>query len=112
MPPAFGSHDYEDKLVLSSGASAALEIPYIGSPQPSVTWKYKGGKLPDSRRFKEDTIYGMTSLTMAKVTKSDAGDYQLVLENPFGKVTFSIKLVILGMYKKNTCFLHTQNISN
>ena len=83
-------------MILRAGTSAVLELPFTASPQPEVSWKFKGGRLPDSRRFKEDTIIGMTSLSMKQVTKTDAGEYTLALENPFGKATFSIKLIVLG----------------
>jgi hypothetical protein len=96
VPPTLGKHDYKDKLILKAGTSVALELPFTASPQPTVTWKFKGGHMPDMRRFKEDSIYNMTSLTMSKVVKTDAGDYSLGLENPHGKAAFSIKVIILG----------------
>ena len=83
-------------MTLRSGASAALELPFTGCPQPEVKWTHKGGRLPDSRRFKIDTIYNMTSMTMAKVVKADAGDYNLTLANPYGKVSWNVKLTVLG----------------
>ena len=98
VPPEFGKHDFKDKLTLRAGSSAALELPFTASPQPEVTWKWKGGRMPDLRRFKEDTIESMTSLTMAKVTKADAGEYSVTIENKHGKATFTIKLSVLGKY--------------
>ena len=78
------------------GTSTAIEIPYSGSPLPKVTWKYKAGKLPDLRRFKIDTIKNMTSLTIAKVVRSDGGKYTMSMENKHGGATFSIEVVVLG----------------
>lgn len=98
MPPKIGDHTYEDRLVLKAGAAAAIEIPYTGCPQPKATWKYKGGKLPDPKRFKTDTIQTMTSMTIAKVTRNDSGKYSLSLENEYGKDTFNIELVVLGRW--------------
>ena len=77
------------------GSSAVIEIPFSSSPQPEVTWSYKNGRLPDSRRFKEDEIYGMTSLSMSKLQRSDTGDYSLKLENQYGECKFSFKLIVL-----------------
>ena len=102
VPPKFEKHDYKEKIVLKSGASAVLELPFSSSPQPEVTWAFKGGRLPDARRFKHDTIRKMTSLSMAKVVKSDAGEYSVVLENKYGKASFSIKLVVLGECDQQT----------
>ena len=83
-------------MVLRAGSSAAIEIPFYSCPMPEVTWKFKGGRLPDTRRFKTDVIYGMTSMTMAKVVLSDSGDYTLTLQNDHGKATMTIKLIVLG----------------
>ena len=83
-------------MILRSGSSAVLEVPFNGCPQPEVSWTHKGGRLPDSRRFKVDTIYNMTSMTMAKVVKGEAGDYNVSLSNPYGKVSWSVKLIVLG----------------
>jgi len=33
---------------------------------------------------------------MSKVTKKDAGDYSMMLQNALGKATFTIKLIVLG----------------
>ena len=98
MAPTLGKHEYKDKLVLKAGASAVIEIPFSASPQPSVVWKYKGGHLPDARRFREETVAGMTSLSMSKVHKKDAGDYSMMLQNQLGKATFTIKLLVQGLH--------------
>ena len=88
VAPKIGDHDYKNKLVLRAGTSAAIEIPFVAAPMPDATWTYKGSSLPDNRRFKTDTIIGMSSMTMAKVIRSDSGNYQLKLENAYGKDTF------------------------
>ena len=98
VAPTLGKHDYGDKLVLKAQASAVIEIPFSASPEPSVEWKYKGGRLTDTRRFREETVPGMTSLSMSKVTKKDAGDYSMMLENALGKATFTIKLIVQGSF--------------
>ena len=98
MPPTFGNHSYEDKIILKAGASTVIQIPFAGCPQPIAEWKYKGGKLPDVKRFKADSIVNSTSLSMAKVVRSDAGKYSVDLKNDFGSATFNIELVVLGNF--------------
>jgi len=96
VAPTLGKHDYGDRLVLKAGTSAVIEIPFSASPEPSVEWKYKGARLSDTRRFREETVPGMTSLSMSKVTKKDAGDYSMTLQNQLGKATFTIKIIVQG----------------
>ena len=95
VAPCFGHHDYKDRIVLRAGTSTVLEIPFTGCPAPEAEWKFKGSRLPDARRFKVDTIVNMTSLSMAKVVRSDAGKYTLDLSNDHGKATFTITVVVL-----------------
>ena len=89
---------YEEPLILRVGQSAAIEVPFKACPQPKVTWKCDGHSLPESRRFKVDTIYNMTSMIIARAEKPDAGTYTLVLENGFGKATFSVPVIVLGKF--------------
>jgi len=74
-----------------------VELPFTANPMPKVTWTYNHGNLPDAKRFKSQTISGMTSLTMAKVVLKDAGDYKVTLENENGQASFTVKLIVLGM---------------
>ena len=95
-PPKFGG-DIKDTLTLNAGASHVLELPFSANPMPKVTWTFNDASLPDAKRFKSQTIIGMTSLTMAKVVLKDAGNYKVTLENENGQATFTVKLIVLGM---------------
>ena len=71
-------------------------MPFSCHPQPTVTWQYDGQPLPDPKRMKDETIIGMTALTLAKVVRGDAGDYSVTIENENGKVTFTVALTVIG----------------
>ena len=98
IAPKINTENIQDRIVMKAGTSAVIEIPFAGSPQPEATWKFKGGKLPDTKRFKVDVIRNMTSLGIAKAVRSDKGKYTLSLENAHGKATFTIEVVVLGKY--------------
>jgi len=100
VPPRFTKDVAEKTLTLPVGSSSAVELPFAASPQPKVTWTFNGGKLPDQKRFKTDTITAMTSLTMAKLVRKDAGRYSVSLENEHGKCELAVNLVILGNYSR------------
>ena len=97
LAPQLDMKNLRDKIVIKAGSSTVIEIPFVGSPKPDVTWKYKGGKLPDAKRFKVDTVANMTSLSIAKAVRSDAGKYTALLENDTGKATATFELIVLGM---------------
>lgn len=96
VPPKIGDLSFKDKIILKAGSSTVIEIPFTGSPKPAATWQFKGGKLPDQKRFKVDTIVNMTSMTMSKVIRSDSGKYTVGLQNEFGKANVTIEVVVLG----------------
>ncbi len=87
------------------GANSVLEIPFTASPKPTVDWKFKNGKMPDSRRFKEDTNHKKTSMSMSKVVRSDTGTYTCEIENEHGSTKATIKVLVIG---KKFSMLHLQ----
>ena len=89
----------DEELILPVGGSTAIELPFSSNPMPKVTWTFNKTSKPDSRRIKEETIHGMTSLTMAKVTRKDAGPYKVTMENEHGKAEYTIKLIVQGSNK-------------
>ena len=92
-PPKFG--DVSEELILNAGQSTAIEVPFTGNPQPKITWTFNGGKYTDSRRIKDETIFNMTSLTMAKVIRKDGGKYNVAMENPYGNANVTINVIVL-----------------
>ena len=93
-PPKLG--DVEEKLILKAGESKAIRVPYSANPKPKVTWTYKAGMFPDDKRFQEKTILTETCVRMAKVKRTDAGDYKVKLENEYGSTTHTTKLIVHG----------------
>ena len=89
---------YKETIIVKAGKSLALEIPFNGSPEPTVTWTYNGGDLPSKKRMVEETVSGLTCLRLSKVQRSDSGDYNLQVVNENGKVEVTIKVIVLGMW--------------
>ena len=87
---------YKDTLTILAGKAAAIEIPFTGAPQPTVTWQYNGGRLPDAMRISEETDHNITILTINRAKLTDTGKYSVTLKNEHGKVTFEIKVKVLG----------------
>ena len=93
------SENYGAGLTLHAGKSTVVEVPFTGAPQPSVTWKWNGQQLPDPTRTTAQTLHNATALTLNRVQRSDAGTYNLLLENSAGKATFAVKVKVIGEYK-------------
>ncbi len=89
---------YKDAITILAGKSTIIEVPFSGAPQPSVTWHFNGGRLPDANRTTVETIYNYTTLTINRARLSDAGKYSLTLDNKHGKVTLEVKVKVLGEF--------------
>lgn len=93
-----GSYDsaYKTGITLVAGKSTSVDIPFTAHPQPKVTWQFNNQLLPDPVRIKPETTYNHATLNLNKVKVTDAGQYTLTLENPFGKATFAVKVKVQG----------------
>ena len=96
------SDKFEDTRILKVGASTVVEVPFVASPKPTITWTWKspveGSSVETTTlpRFKPDTaVGGLTSLPMNKVKREDAGDYKVTIENEIGDVSLTVHLVVL-----------------
>ena len=87
---------FADELVIICNKSAIVEVPFTGSPQPKVVWKYNNKSLPDLMRTTSETIYNMTALTISRAKRTDTGTYSLDLENKHGKATVNIRVKVIG----------------
>jgi len=101
---------YLEPLVLRAGTSAAVEVPFAGSPQPKVTWMIGGQVLRDVRRVRVETIYNLTTLVISRAERSDAGTYTLSLENQLGTSNLTVQVIVLG--KITGAVLGRQNTSS
>ena len=78
------------------GSAKVIEVPFSANPLPEVKWTYNGGAFPEGRRIRDETIRGMTSVTMAKLQRKDSGKYMVSLENKYGTGTVGFKLTVIG----------------
>lgn len=104
-----------EEIRMKAGTATAKEVPFKGCPQPQVEWAFNGGKLPDPKRIKTQTIVNMTSITMAKVVRTDSGDYTAKLANETGEATYTLKVTVIGKTfcdKVNSVNLHCKTVQH
>ena len=87
--------DFQSERCVRVGQAYVVEVPFEGSPKPQVKWTFNDGALPDRRRYNVDVIHGMTSLSVSKAEKADAGLLTLTLTNELAKCTLSITVRVL-----------------
>ena len=81
------------------GAATVKEVYFKGCPQPKVEWTFKGGKLPDPKRIKTETIVNMSTIKISKSQRSDAGKYNAALSNDHGSATYTLNVTVIGKQK-------------
>jgi len=74
------------------GTTASFGVTAIGTAPLTCQWRKDGVDLADGVQSSGATISGATTtdLTIANVQMSDAGDYTVVVTNPYGSVTSSV----------------------
>jgi len=87
---------FKDTLTLKAGTSTTVSLTLAAFPQPTVTLTFNGGNVLDTKRVSFKLAEGKLSFIVEKVQKEDAGLYELIVENQFGKATAAITIIVLG----------------
>ena len=88
----------QEELLVSEGERVTLMVEASGSPQPTVTWFYKGREVEAdcATELGEDG-----SLTLVCVEPKHAGTYHFTASNEAGSVEGSIPLVVCAAEEKD-----------
>lgn len=73
-----------------------LEVPFESDVPVEARWVKDGKPVQESKMVQTETTENKTRITVKKVTKKDAGTYDLVVENEFGADRLSIGVEVLG----------------
>ncbi|XP_064646233.1 titin-like [Lineus longissimus] len=96
VPPKFMlDKKFEDTIIMKVKTSKVIEVPFVASPMPKITWAFNDGKFSDEKRVTVETIRGMTALTISRAERQDAGDYALKIENKFGTISMTVHVKVL-----------------
>jgi len=74
------------------GGSATFSVAVTGTSPVSYQWQFNGVNLTNGGRFDGVTT---SSLAINPVYSSDAGDYRVIVTNPFGSVTSGVATLIV-----------------
>uniref|UniRef100_A0A8B9BGM5 Titin n=1 Tax=Anser brachyrhynchus TaxID=132585 RepID=A0A8B9BGM5_9AVES len=78
----------EPKTVIAkAGDNIKIEIPVLGRPRPTVTWKKEDQMLKQTQRVNYENTATATILTINECTRSDSGQYPLSAKNIVGEVS-------------------------
>ena len=95
VPPSFNLDNFEEVRTLKAGSATVIELPFTAHPLPDIAWTFDDEPVED-KRFQQETIYGMTTLRLKKLTRDDSGDYVVTVSNAHGQATLTVKVIVLG----------------
>ncbi|XP_033640975.1 twitchin-like isoform X1 [Asterias rubens] len=80
---------------IRSGQELKLQVPFDGSPPPTVTWKKNGSELQPSDRVVIDNSDELTIVRVRETERDDTGEYELILTNDSGTLNAKCNVNIL-----------------
>ena len=80
------------------GGTAKVNVGVEGEPAPSVSWYKDNAPLRAKANVVVDVGETATTLVIKRMTREDAGEYEVIAKNDWGttKERFTVKVV--GMY--------------
>uniref|UniRef100_A0A8B9E941 Titin n=1 Tax=Anser cygnoides TaxID=8845 RepID=A0A8B9E941_ANSCY len=78
---------YQKTVIAKAGDNIKIEIPVLGRPRPTVTWKKEDQMLKQTQRVNYENTATATILTINECTRSDSGQYPLSAKNIVGEVS-------------------------
>ncbi|CAG7826519.1 unnamed protein product [Allacma fusca] len=83
-PPRIKSpKNYDDGIICRVGETLRLKFGTAGRPKPEIAWYHEGELL--NGRFKLQEIGDVAILSVESVTRNDAGEYTIRVENSIGE---------------------------
>ncbi|ESO04852.1 hypothetical protein HELRODRAFT_191479 [Helobdella robusta] len=96
VPPTLSSSHLDKSIVLKEGETVSIEIPFSCWPTPKVAWTLNGRPLYSDHRVSCPVNKDSTTLKISRADLKDAGQYRVVVENPYGKSSVDLDVKVLG----------------
>uniref|UniRef100_A0A8C4YLG6 Titin n=1 Tax=Gopherus evgoodei TaxID=1825980 RepID=A0A8C4YLG6_9SAUR len=95
MLPEFDLREiYQKSVIARAGDNIKIEIPVLGRPRPTVTWKKEDQLLKQTHRVNFENTATATILTINECTRNDSGRYPLSAKNIVGEVSDVITVLV------------------
>ena len=92
-------HRYRGVQEVKRGATLVLPVLFSGSPRPKVTWSHRGVQLTSRPgHVHVETGDGYSTLTVSGIETSEAGKYQVVVDNVAGVAKLDFDVVVKCTY--------------
>ena len=99
IPPTFASKP--TSRIVEEGTTMELECRLVAVPEPDITWMCNGKKVKETKRIsflvQSDVHMYCHILHIEKVTRKDAGMYEIIARNQEGEAVNAISVTVQVM---------------
>ena len=95
-PPKLSLDDRFRRVRAHVGGTAKVSVGVEGEPAPSVAWFKDGAPLRPRSNVSVDVGDASTSVVIRRLTRDDAGDYELVARNDWGTTKERFNVTVVG----------------
>ena len=95
VPPSL----YPDRDVdvnVAQGSSVTFQFQVSGQPEPTVVWEHESRRITSDRHMTISSSEGVTSLTVHRAGRREAGSYVCCAMNHLGNALQECQLTLLG----------------
>ncbi|XP_022091183.1 twitchin-like isoform X3 [Acanthaster planci] len=82
-------------IKLRAGQELKLQVPFDGSPPPTVSWKKNDSALEPSEQVQIENTDELTTLRVKESQRDDTGEYELTLANDSGTLNAKCNVIVL-----------------
>lgn len=104
---SFQAHNVIVSVKMLNICSIVFVFVLLGHPVPTSKWTKNKANLPTDDNISMSQKPDMCKLQITKAKRSDAGEYEIELENSSGKISvpITIKVIGLSVCLYSLCFL-------
>ena len=97
---------FKDTITLKAGSSTSVPVPFSAHPAPKgASLAHNGAPVRDPKRALCRLDADKLTFDLKKVEKLDAGQYEMSVENEFGRGAVTIKVIVLGALTREAALL-------
>lgn len=96
LPDCNLSSLHDGCCVVKEGSTTRINIPLIGVPHPTATWKKGDVMLGDTGRMCVEASHGVTTLLIRDCQRGDADTYNINVRNSAGSKDCKFQLKVVG----------------
>uniref|UniRef100_A0A670XYG7 Titin n=1 Tax=Pseudonaja textilis TaxID=8673 RepID=A0A670XYG7_PSETE len=93
---------YQKTIIARAGDNIKVEIPVLGRPRPTITWKKEDQLLKQTQRINYENTATATILNINECTRNDSGRYPVSAKNIVGEVSDVLTAYKIRIFAMNS----------